>query len=39
MKPPPRLVGFLALLEAILLLADHRTSEAEQRDFEKEIES
>jgi len=29
----------LALLEAILLLADHRTSEAEQRDFEKEIES
>ncbi|HZM03012.1 MAG TPA: type I-U CRISPR-associated helicase/endonuclease Cas3 [Candidatus Saccharimonadales bacterium] len=29
----------LALLEAILLLADHRTSEAEQRDSEKEPES
>jgi CRISPR-associated endonuclease/helicase Cas3 len=28
----------LALLEAILLLADHRTSEAEQRDFEKDVE-
>jgi CRISPR-associated endonuclease/helicase Cas3 len=29
----------LALLETIVLLADHRTSEAEQRDYEKEIQS